>query len=33
VSIDASVDAIVDDILRQLNLTPAERGTPRRNRS
>jgi gluconokinase len=33
VSIDASVDAIVDDILRQLNLTPAERGTPRRNPS
>ena len=33
VSIDASVDAIVDDIVRQLNLTPAQRGTPRRNRS
>jgi gluconokinase len=33
VSIDASIDAIVDDIVRQLNLTPAQRGTPRRNRS
>ena len=33
VSIDASVDAIVDDILRQLNLSSADRGTPRRNRS
>jgi gluconokinase len=33
VSIDASVEAIVDDIIRQLNLTPADSGTPRRNRS
>jgi gluconokinase len=33
VSIDASVEAIVDDIVRQLNLAPVERGTPRRNRS
>ena len=33
VSIDASVETIIDDIVRQLNLTPAERGTPRRNRS
>jgi gluconokinase len=33
VSIDASVDAIVDDIIRQLGLRPAESGTPRRNRS
>jgi gluconokinase len=33
VSIDASVEAILDDIVRQLDLTPAERGTPRRNRS
>jgi gluconokinase len=32
VSIDASVDAIVDDIVRQLNLTPADSGTPRRSR-
>jgi gluconokinase len=32
VPIDASVDAIVDDIVRQLNLTLTERGTPRRNR-
>ncbi len=33
VSIDASVKTIVDDIIRQLNLTPADRGTLRRNRS
>jgi gluconokinase len=33
VSIDVSVEAIVDDIVRQLNLIPADRGTPRRNRS
>ena len=33
VSIDASVEAIVDDIVRQLNPSPADRGTPRRNRS
>ena len=33
VSIDASVEAVIDDIVRQLNLSPAERGTPRRNRS
>jgi len=33
VSIDASVEAIIDDIVRQLKLTPAQRGTPRRNRS
>ena len=33
VSIDASVETIIDDIVRQLNLTPAQRGTPRRNRS
>jgi gluconokinase len=33
VSIDASVEAIIDHIVRQLNLFPAERGTPRRNRS
>jgi gluconokinase len=33
VSIDASVDVIVDDIIRQLGLHPADSGTPRRNRS
>jgi gluconokinase len=33
VSIDASVDAIVDDIIRQLGLHPADSSTPRRNRS
>jgi gluconokinase len=33
VSIDAPVDAIVDDIVRQLGLTPADCGAPRRNRS
>ena len=33
VSIDASVDAIVDNIIRQLGLHPADSGTPRRNRS
>ena len=33
VSIDASVEAIVDEILRQLRLRPADRGTPRRSRS
>jgi gluconokinase len=33
VSIDASVDAIVDDIIRQLGLHPADTSTPRRNRS
>jgi gluconokinase len=32
VSIDASVDAIVDDIIRQLHPTPADSGTPRRSR-
>jgi gluconokinase len=31
VSIDASVDAIVDDIQRQLKLGPAESSSPRRN--
>jgi gluconokinase len=33
VSIDGSVDAIVDDIIRQLRLGPVQSGTPRRNRS
>ena len=33
VSIDASVDAIVDDIVRQLRLDPADNGAPHRNRS
>jgi gluconokinase len=33
VSIDASVDAIVDDVMRQLGLHPADAGAPRRNRS
>jgi gluconokinase len=33
VSIDASVDAIVDDIVRQLGLHPVDSSTPRRNRS
>ncbi len=33
VSIDASIEAVIDDIVCQLNLTPAERGAPRRNRS
>jgi gluconokinase len=33
VSIDASVDAVVDDIIRQLGLHPADSRTPRRNRS
>ena len=33
VSIDASVDAIVDDIIRQLALHPADTSAPRRNRS
>jgi gluconokinase len=33
VSIDASVEAIVDDIVRQLNLGPVHIGAPRRNRS
>jgi gluconokinase len=33
VSIDASVDAIVDDIIRQLGLIPADNRAPRRNRS
>lgn len=33
VSIDASVDAIVDDIIRQLGLGPADNRAPRRNRS
>jgi gluconokinase len=33
VSIDASVDAIVDDIIRQLGLHPAASGTPRRKLS
>jgi gluconokinase len=33
VSIDASVDAIVNDIVRKLGLTPADNRAPRRNRS
>jgi gluconokinase len=33
VSIDASVEAVVDDIVRQLNLGPVHIGAPRRNRS
>jgi gluconokinase len=33
VSIDASVETIVDDIVRQLNPSPADHGAPRRNRS
>ena len=33
VSIDASVDAIVDDVIRQLGLHPADASAPRRNRS
>ena len=33
VSIDASVEAIVDDIVGQLNLGPVYIGAPRRNRS
>jgi gluconokinase len=33
VSIDASVDAIVDDIVGQLGLSPAGSNTARRNRS
>jgi gluconokinase len=33
VSIDASVEAIVDDIVGQLNLGPVHIGAPRRNRS
>jgi gluconokinase len=33
VSIDAPVETIVDDILRQLRLDPADSGVPRRNRS
>lgn len=33
VSVDASVEAIVDDIVRQLGLSPADSGTPRRNRA
>src|SRR5450432_3892093 len=33
VSIDGSVDAIVDDIVRQLRLNPADNRAPRRNRS
>jgi gluconokinase len=33
VSIDAPVDAIVDDIVRQLRQTPAASSAPRRNRS
>jgi gluconokinase len=33
VSIDASVEAIVDDIISQLGLRPAHSGAPRRNRS
>ena len=33
VSIDASVDAIVDDIIRQLGLGPTDNRAPRRNRS
>ena len=33
VSIDASIEVVIDDVVCQLNLTPAEHGTPRRNRS
>jgi gluconokinase len=33
VSIDASVEAIVDEIIRQLRLRPADNGAPRKNRS
>jgi gluconokinase len=33
VSIDASVDAVVDDIVRQLGLAPVERVAPLRSRS
>jgi gluconokinase len=33
VSIDASVDAVVDDILRQLKLSPLDSGVARRNRA
>jgi gluconokinase len=33
VSIDASVETIVDDIISQLGLSPAQSGAPRRNRS
>jgi gluconokinase len=33
VSIDASVETIIDDIVRQLRLNPADSGVPRRNRS
>ena len=33
VSIDGSVDVIVDDIVRQLRLRPPKAGAPRRNRS
>jgi gluconokinase len=32
VSIDASVEAIVDEIVKQLSLGPADSGAPRRNR-
>jgi gluconokinase len=32
VSIDASVEAIVDDIVKQLRLDPTDSGAPRRNR-
>jgi gluconokinase len=33
VSIDASVETVVDDIVRQLNPAPADSAAPRRNRS
>jgi gluconokinase len=33
VSIDGSVDEIVDDIVRQLDLSPADGGKPHRNRA
>ena len=33
VSIDASVETIVDDTIRQLRLSPVDRGAPRRNHS
>jgi gluconokinase len=33
VSIDASVDAIIDDIIRQLGFSPADSSAPRRKRS
>jgi hypothetical protein len=32
-SIDAAVETIVDDIVRQLRLNPADNRAPRRNRT